>query len=662
MVWSETESGEFNLFLDYTIGANATGMSIGLYQSGCVTNYTSDDPIISDITVPVDNKDVDKNIYVDKRLLSVNNTELVTHDKSKGLSKGSLDFCIKAETWVGDTSAAFHKQNLKLTFDLSVNSFEVLDNDITTGVVPRPNPDPIVSTFKSAQCVCDGTQDTYGTPDSCDFGDDSYMNAKFLSFAKTDVFGVSPIIIGDVFTFTRTFNPNAVKYKYITLLRARFETDANGNNKFNGLELNIFGITCTDRRRLEIPHRQLATVYANLVVTDVLNFLSGDGFLSLDFTATATGDINGESATVLHAGSLELTFPNGPNAPPATPVIDGTVAENIIGLSVLTVDTSKYTVTACRCTETAYACSEGVLPAYSQNDMIYLCVQPNATVQDTVEVSNFFMEFKHGADVKYTPVTIGKDGRPKPDTKQFKMFTATTFYRICIALVGAVSVRGDKCWIAPDENGRVVIPKGTKSIPEEAFIKCDALKKIKIPASVENIESYAFYKAVNLKKVIFQKGSRLKGIGDYSFEYCFNLKWINFPASLKQIGRYAFAASGLEKFIFKKGTRVEVIGDYVCYECRVLKMVILSANVKEIGINSFAYSSLEKVIFRKGTELETIGYDAFRGNENLKTITIPVGVEIEERAFEDTGCSEDIFTPGAKIVDCIAKTKGLRGN
>jgi len=218
MVWSETESGEFNLFLDYTIGANATGMSIGLYQSGCVTNYTSDDPIISDITVPVDNKDVDKNIYVDKRLLSVNNTELVTHDKSKGLSKGSLDFCIKAETWVGDTSAAFHKQNLKLTFDLSVNSFEVLDNDITTGVVPRPNPDPIVSTFKSAQCVCDGTQDTYGTPDSCDFGDDSYMNAKFLSFAKTDVFGVSPIILGDVFTFTRTFNPNAdVKYTPVTI-------------------------------------------------------------------------------------------------------------------------------------------------------------------------------------------------------------------------------------------------------------------------------------------------------------------------------------------------------------------------------------------------------------------------------------------------------------
>ena len=44
------------------------------------------------------------------------------------------------------------------------------------------------------------------------------------------------------------------------------------------------------------------------------------------------------------------------------------------------------------------------------------------------------------------------------------MFTATTFYRICIALVGAVSVRGE-CWMTPDEKGRVVIPKGTETIP-----------------------------------------------------------------------------------------------------------------------------------------------------------------------------------------------------
>jgi len=241
------------------------------------------------------------------------------------------------------------------------------------------------------------------------------------------------------------------------------------------------------------------------------------------------------------------------------------------------------------------------------------------------------------------------------------MFTATTFYRICITLVGAVSVRGE-CWITPDENGRAVIPKDTETIPANAFEECAALKLVKIPASVKKIGYGAFYDAGNLKKVIFQKGSRLEGIGKFSFSYCLNLKWINFPVSLKRIGEQAFAYSGLDKFIFKKGTRVKVIGDYVCYECEELKMVILSANVKEIGKGAFAVSSLKKVIFKKGSKLETIRESAFRRNENLETITIPLGVVIEGRAFEDTGCPEVIFTPGAKIVDCIAKTKGLRGN
>jgi len=203
--------------------------------------------------------------------------------------------------------------------------------------------------------------------------------------------------------------------------------------------------------------------------------------------------------------------------------------------------------------------------------------------------------------------------------------------------------------------------KDTKTIPKNAFEKCAALKKIKIPASVENIKEGAFYSAVNLKKVVFMKGSRLKSIGDYSFGYV-NVKWINFPASLKIIGEHAFGSSGLKKIIFKKEALIEVIGEYICYQCKELKVVVLPASVKKIGEGAFAGASLEKVIFRKGTDLETIGYAAFARNENLKTITIPLGVEIEERAFDETGCSEDIFTPGAKIVDCIAKTKGLRGN
>jgi len=297
------------------------------------------------------------------------------------------------------------------------------------------------------------------------------------------------------------------------------------------------------------------------------------------------------------------------------------------------------------------------------------------------------------------------------------MFTATTFYRICITLLGAISVRGD-CLITPDENGLVVIPEGTDTIPADAFSDCAALKRVIIPASVENIGDAAFYNAGNLNRVFIKKGSILEGIGVDAFENCVSLTRINFPVSLKQIGYQAFRGSGLNKFIFKKGSQIEVIEDYVCKDCKELKVVILPASVKEIGVGAFSHGSfsisgLKKVIFKKGSELETISKDAFRGsgklktvilppsvkeimdsafaysglkkikfmkgsklttigerafysNGSFKTINIPLGVDIKRSAFDYTGCPEEYFTPGATIVNCcvncIVETKGLRGN
>merc|ERR1711957_725347 len=145
--------------------------------------------------------------------------------------------------------------------------------------------------------------------------------------------------------------------------------------------------------------------------------------------------------------------------------------------------------------------------------------------------------------------------------------------------------------------------------------------------------------AVNLKKVFFQKGSNLEGIGDYAFFY-----------------------TSLKKLIFKKGSRIEVIGNYAFAECEELKKVILPPSVTKIGVAAFWNSDLEKVIFKKGSNLKTIYEYAFRYNWNLRTINIPPGVDIKSEAFDGTGCSEDIFTPGATIVDCIVETKGLRGN
>jgi len=163
-----------------------------------------------------------------------------------------------------------------------------------------------------------------------------------------------------------------------------------------------------------------------------------------------------------------------------------------------------------------------------------------------------------------------------------------------------------------------------------------------------------------------------------AFFYTFKLKAITLPANVKEIGESAFACgndlkkiggslfhSGLEKIIFEEGSHLEVIGRSAFNSCKALQAVTLPPTVKKIRAWAFFAAGLLEVIFEGGSVLETIGKEAFYGNDDLKSINIPPGVVIDHWAFESTGCPEDIFTPGATIVDCTylqAETKGLRGN
>jgi len=128
---------------------------------------------------------------------------------------------------------------------------------------------------------------------------------------------------------------------------------------------------------------------------------------------------------------------------------------------------------------------------------------------------------------------------------------------------------------------------------------------------------------------------------------------VNIPASVQNIGSYSFyQTQNLETVIFEEGSLLEVIGNSAFHDCPSLKNIAFPANLKEIGEGAFAYSGLERVLFEEGSDLETIDNGVFINSENLQTINIPSGVEIGWRAFEETGCPEDIFTPGATIVDC----------
>jgi len=236
------------------------------------------------------------------------------------------------------------------------------------------------------------------------------------------------------------------------------------------------------------------------------------------------------------------------------------------------------------------------------------------------------------------------------------MFTATTFYRICIGLVGAASVRGD-CSIEPDKDGSVVIPDGTEAITPGAFNDCDALKKIVIPASVKYIGAFAFHSAVNLKKVVFREGSNLEEIVGVAFTGCVSLKKFDFPKSLKKIGAQAFRDSGLQKVSFKNG--IGYIGNDAFRSCNI-KKITFPRSLKTIGKNAFYSSGLEVVIFSTWknpkflfSRLQKIGPQAFQGNEKLKTINIPTLLFIGKNVFKKTGCPSGTFIPGVSIKNCI---------
>jgi len=225
-------NGQFQLALDYDIGTDASGLTVSLFETGCETPYSSPIVTVKNTT------GVDKKLIIDKRLFSVANTKLITHEDGKGLSKGSLDFCVMAETFVDQYSAAFQKQNLKLSFDLSKNNFSVLNNVITTNAVTTTDLN-ITMTYMVEACQCDAVDYTclnFPYPEIfqneivniCVFpalANSSIVEVSnfFMEFKVGDVVHLSPVSIGttgpqsnELSVLTKSGDIHKVKTRLIT--------------------------------------------------------------------------------------------------------------------------------------------------------------------------------------------------------------------------------------------------------------------------------------------------------------------------------------------------------------------------------------------------------------------------------------------------------------
>jgi len=117
----------FAISLNYTVGKSVNKVNVTLLDKNCTSHNI--DSIINLVT----DQSADSNIHFLTKV-SVNKQELSTSTlvtRSEGLSKGTLSFCVKAESLSENgISVSFQQDKLNLSYDLTKNTFEVLSNSL----------------------------------------------------------------------------------------------------------------------------------------------------------------------------------------------------------------------------------------------------------------------------------------------------------------------------------------------------------------------------------------------------------------------------------------------------------------------------------------------------------------------------------------------------
>ena len=137
----------------------------------------------------------------------------------------------------------------------------------------------------------------------------------------------------------------------------------------------------------------------------------------------------------------------------------------------------------------------------------------------------------------------------------------------------------------------LILPNTLITIGEEMFYQSD-LRSVVIPTNVTTVGYSAFKRCSSLTTVTFEKESQLKTIGgDYyygAFSDCTALTSIEIPASVETIGNTAFSdCSSLATVTFEKGSRLKTIGNNAYYRCTSLTSIEIPASVETIEKKAF---------------------------------------------------------------------------
>ena len=182
-----------------------------------------------------------------------------------------------------------------------------------------------------------------------------------------------------------------------------------------------------------------------------------------------------------------------------------------------------------------------------------------------------------------------------------------------------------------DKLASVKLPKGLKTLGDNAFKGCNNLMSVNAEATDElNIGNNAFYGCNKLKD--FVSPAKISEVGEYAFYKCDKLESIELRDISGSIGRYAFAECGklITGDIESVGGNISSHAFENCKNIKTINIDVVGGNIEEFV---FKNSKIEEV--RIGTMTGNLGNSAFGRCSSLKNVTFDKGpAKIGERVFE----------------------------
>jgi len=397
----QNDDGIFAVSLGYKVGSDATSFNVTLLNNDCKTEYTSNKVMKLKNVV----QSVVPDSYSTEIILYTNefkDSPLVTPSDNYGYSAGDLQFCVMAEAYEGDISVVFYKERIQISYDLTINNFQIDDIAVTVDNFSPMGPNSEVSA--SVDTIFSTCTTTDHIVDYSDRVQDAIPVT--IPFTQED-----SKIVGQTVTFKCGGN------FYMSII-----THPEGSSE-KGLHLSTNAIKCQDQAD-SVPGRKLAgieeqtginvgsypkTPFRNerklnarlpIAITDFNVACDPGGNFTMEIKADVVSKIDEKLYMARH--SVDAHY--GPNLEVFNILFANVQTKEYTAQLVDFVST--YGISACRCKTTSYLC-ETNLPALKQNELLSICME---TDNSDVSVSNFNMALKQGGEEVYSVASIGNNG------------------------------------------------------------------------------------------------------------------------------------------------------------------------------------------------------------------------------------------------------------